>query len=83
MGFVRLRQIGFFWIKLFNSENLDIPCFRTSKGRGGRCTKFAVNQTNIKRVILEQLRQRRQVDLTPEISLTSADARPDVTMADN
>ena len=36
------------------SEIRDIPCFRGGL-RGGRCTKFEVNQTNLNRVILDSV----------------------------
>ncbi len=55
----------------------DIPCFRGGL-TGGRCTKFEVNQTNLKRVILPASSSASSGDLRTDVSLTSADVRPDV-----
>jgi len=67
-----------FGLRIEESEIRDIPCFRGVL-RDGRCTKFEVNQTNLKRVILPTVSSASSGDLRPDVSLTSADVRPDVT----
>ncbi len=52
----------------------DVPCFRMGGEEEGpvRCTKFEVNPTNLKRVILPSASSASSGDLTPDV-------RPDVT----
>ena len=50
---------------------LDNFTFPLTVFRGGRCTKFEVNQTNLKRVILPTVSSVSSGDLSPDISLTS------------
>jgi hypothetical protein len=63
-----------FWRRLYAWHTLF------SRGlRGWRCTKFEVNQTNLKRVILPSSSSVSSDDLRPDISWRQADVRPDVT----
>jgi hypothetical protein len=48
-------------------------------GRGWRCTKFEVNRTNIEWVTLPAAPSVSSGDLVPDVRLTSADVRADVT----
>ena len=47
--------------------------------RGVKCTKFEENRTYLKRVILPAASSASSVDQRPDVSLMSADVRPDVT----
>ncbi len=47
--------------------------------RGGRFTKFEVNQTNLKRVILPAASSASSDDLRSDVSWRQPDVRPDVT----
>ena len=67
-----------FGLKIEESGMRDIPCFR-GVFRGGRCTKFEVNQTNLKRVMLPTVSSTSSGDLSPDVSLTSDDVRSAVT----
>jgi hypothetical protein len=60
----------------------DVPCFQGDL-RGGRCTKVQVNQTNLKRVIFSTASSASSGVLRHDVSLTSADVRPDVTTKSN
>ncbi len=46
---------------------------------GGRCTKFEVNQTNLKGVIIPAASSASSDDLSPDVSWRQTDVRPDVT----
>ena len=67
MGRQAFCQIEFSDIKNEESEMCDIPCFRGSL-RGGRCTKFEVNQTNLERVILPTDSSASSGDLSPDVT---------------
>ncbi len=67
-----------FGLKIEESGMRDIPCFRGGLRRG-RCTKFEVNQTNLKRVILPVASSASSGDLRPDVSGRQVDVRPDVT----
>jgi hypothetical protein len=56
----------------------DITCFRGGL-REERCTKFEVNQTDLKRVILPTDSSTSSGDLRSDVSLMSGDVRPDMT----
>ena len=74
MGHIFLK----FSDKFFKKVEYVIPCFRWGL-RGGRYTKFEVNQTNLNRVILPGDSSTSSGALRSDVSLTSSDVRPDMT----
>jgi hypothetical protein len=75
-----LRSSSWWVLGLKIWRKLDAWHTLFSKGlRGGRCTKFEVNQTNLKRVILPAVSSASSDDLRPDISWRQADVRPDVS----
>jgi hypothetical protein len=81
-GFLQVPSGWNFWRKKIISENRDIICSWRGR-RGWRYTKYQVNRTNLEKVTPPAAPSVSSGDLVPDVRLTSAHVRSNVTTTDH